>query len=555
MSLPPLPLPSAFDPKSFWPEPDLSLLNPVRPPPPALSETHFDWIFGPWAAWLRTAATAKGAPIDYVALGLLTTASALMGNARWPAPLPDWTEPPILWGMLVGDPSAGKSPALDAVMAPLREIEHVLAEAFKTARAEWETHNEIATLVALDWKKAAKAAVAENSPPPPKPATANAGPPPIRQRLRVSDATTEKMAELLSQTSRGLLMYRDELSGWLGGMDRYSNGGDRPFWLEAYGGRPFTVDRKSTPDPILVDRLSVAVIGGTQPDRLNSLLVKGDDDGLLARFLVVFPDPVPINLPTSTIDAVRLKDAFNRLRSLAPAIDGNGKDCPIKVNFDDAALARFQSFRVLCREWEGQAQGCYKSHLGKLPGHVVRVSCVLAHLDWAANPFAMAPSRIDTGTIERAIHLVGDHLRPHAFRAYGAAQDSSEIRSARRLAQFIVDETPTTVNAREIQKRKLANLGSAEDIKAALGVLEQADWVRRETAQTYGRPKTYWIVNPHLNDGSSNLATQPPSGFDKGTEGDKTAMSSLLPPFGDVSKGVASMPTFIPGSPQLQQKD
>lgn len=108
---------------------------------------------------------------------------------------------------------------------------------------------------------------------------------PIRQRLRVSDATTEKMAELLSQTSRGLLMYRDELSGWLGGMDRYSNRGDRPFWLEAYGGRSFTVDRKSAPDPIIVDRLSVAVIGGQsfchgpEPDRRGRGRARGISGG------------------------------------------------------------------------------------------------------------------------------------------------------------------------------------------------------------------------------------------------------------------------------------
>ncbi|SDF54316.1 YfjI family protein [Rhodobacter capsulatus] len=554
MSLPPLPPAVAFDPKADWPEPDLSLLNPVRPPPPVLSDAHFDWIFGPWASWLRTAAAAKGAPLDYVALGLLTTASALIGNARWPLPFEGWDDPPILWGMLVGDPSAGKSPALDAVMAPLREIEHALAEAFKTARAEWESRDEIAALMAAEWKKDAKKAVAEGKLPPPKPANADAGSPPIRQRLRVSDATTEKMAELLSQTSRGLLMYRDELSGWLGGMDRYSNGGDRPFWLEAYGGRSFTVDRKSAPDPIIVDRLSVAVIGGTQPDRLNSLLVQGDDDGLLARFLVVFPDPVPISLPSNAIDTAKLRDAFNRLRSLAPGLDANGKDCPVKVGFDEAALTRFQAFRVTCREWEEHADGCFKSHLGKLSGQVARVSCVLAHLDWAANPFATAPSRIDAGVTERAAYLVGDHLRLHAFRAYGAMQDAPEIRSARRLARLIVGETLSVVNMREIQRRKLADLGKAEQIQAALGVLVEADWLRRETEPTTGRPKTFWIVNPRLGDAPRRVKSHPPPGFDTGTKGDKTASLPPLSPFVEVSKGGVSLPS-IPGLPQPQQKE
>ncbi|WIY23634.1 DUF3987 domain-containing protein [Parasedimentitalea psychrophila] len=95
--------------------------------------------------------------------------------------------------------------------------------------------------------------------------------------------TTEKVAELVQATWRGLLLSRDELSGWLGSMDRYNGGGDRPFWLEAFGGRSYTVDRKNSPDPIIIDHLSVAVLGGTQPDKLDTLLVRSGDDGLLVR--------------------------------------------------------------------------------------------------------------------------------------------------------------------------------------------------------------------------------------------------------------------------------
>ena len=37
-------------------------------------------MFGPWADWLRTAAEVKGAPVDFVALALLSTASAIIGK-------------------------------------------------------------------------------------------------------------------------------------------------------------------------------------------------------------------------------------------------------------------------------------------------------------------------------------------------------------------------------------------------------------------------------------------------------------------------------------------
>ena len=86
-------------------------------------------------------------------------------------------------------------------------------------------------------------------------------------------------------------MMRDELAGWLLGMNRF-NAGARAFWLEAYGGRPYSLDRIKSAGRIYVPRLAVAWHGGVQPSRLTKLLTDGDD-GLLARFLWFWPESVP----------------------------------------------------------------------------------------------------------------------------------------------------------------------------------------------------------------------------------------------------------------------
>ncbi len=96
-----------------------------------MSDEEWALVFGAWADWIHKAAEVKSAPADYVALSLVTTASAIIGNTRWAVPWEGWKEPPILWGMLVGDPSAGKSPALDAVLDPVREIDKALTLANK----------------------------------------------------------------------------------------------------------------------------------------------------------------------------------------------------------------------------------------------------------------------------------------------------------------------------------------------------------------------------------------------------------------------------------------
>jgi hypothetical protein len=93
----------------------------------------------------------------------------------------------------------------------------------------------------------------------------------LRAWLVVSDATIERLGAILARQPRGTLQMRDELAGWLEGMTRYAGGGsDRAFWLEAFGGRAYVVERMGR-EPLTVERLAIGVLGGIQPDRLRSL--------------------------------------------------------------------------------------------------------------------------------------------------------------------------------------------------------------------------------------------------------------------------------------------
>ena len=114
-------------------------------------------------------------------------------------------------------------------------------------------------------------------------------------QLTIGDATIEAVGLILSDQPKGALLVRDELAGFFGEMNRYNNGsGDRQFWLEAYGGGHYTVNRV-TREAVTIERLTIGMVGGIQPDRLGSLLMKArDDDGMLARFCPVFPQCAPI---------------------------------------------------------------------------------------------------------------------------------------------------------------------------------------------------------------------------------------------------------------------
>src|SRR5215471_13873727 len=74
-----------------WPMPDMSLLGTESPEAPPFT----DDLLPPAAAqWVRETAEERAVPPDYVAGALMAFASAALGNARWAAPTPSWSEPP-----------------------------------------------------------------------------------------------------------------------------------------------------------------------------------------------------------------------------------------------------------------------------------------------------------------------------------------------------------------------------------------------------------------------------------------------------------------------------
>ena len=104
-----------------WASPDLNLLGNGRRPAP---EFPLDLLGPYWKVWVSKRAEGASAPPDYVAAALLACAGAMLANVRRSVAGANWSEPSLLWYALVGSPSAGKSPAMDAVfdLGPVRVL-------------------------------------------------------------------------------------------------------------------------------------------------------------------------------------------------------------------------------------------------------------------------------------------------------------------------------------------------------------------------------------------------------------------------------------------------
>lgn len=350
------------------------------------------------------------------------------------------------------------------------------------------------------WKGEIKEAVKQNTAPPDKPKAAIIPDKPERPRIRVMDPSIEALGRLLAQTARGLLFHRDEMAGWIGNFDRYGgHGGDRPFWVEAFGGRSYVIDRVKHDEPIQIPHLSVSILGGIQPDRLRSLLMTGDDDGLSSRFLFQWPHTVSPQPPSGMIDNSEALAAFKRLYRLPMSEDDNGKPAPLSVHLSSEAAQVFQQWRAENFTSESDATGLYASHVGKLPGLLLRLALVLELLRWSTSG-GPEPEKVGISATGYAAHIVDTYFKPMAVRVYGDAALPEDEAHAVAIARRIRKEGHRAVNGRQIRRTWcLPGLKSPEKVMAALGVLQEGHWLRpapSRQGETPGRRSSDFEVNP-----------------------------------------------------------
>lgn len=488
------------EPKPQW-VPDMSVLGAGRrkavPMPGDLFGSRWDL--------LKDIANGAGCPVDYAALGFLTASASLIGGKRRVRAFAgqDWTEPAIIWTGAVGDPSSNKSPGLEAVTTPLRKIEREHAEGHKESLRLFETDRERAKAEKAAWAEAVKSATKDGLATPAMPVVAVEPDEPRRRRLIVTDATPEAMGAILSGNRAGTLHFRDELSGWLLGFERYAPGG-REFWLEAYGGRPFVIDRKGSTGPITVDFTGVSVVGGIQPDKVSSVLLSGVDDGLVARFLWAWPESIPFRRPTASGDRSRLEAIYRKLDGLTWGYDANGEEKAITLDLDPDASDLFEAWAVSNDQGIDDAGSLYKNFCGKLKGLVLRLSLVAELMAWAdeGGPEPVSVSKLTVGAVT---DFIDDYAKPTAQRVYGDAALPQADRDAAVIARHIIRHKLRRFNAKKLRRESGFNgPKDANRLADALAVLDEYQWVKADgtrAGDTPGRKSSDYTVNAGVHAG------------------------------------------------------
>lgn len=377
-------------------------------------------VFPPSIAdYCREVARATSTLPDFAGVAILVTAGAAIGNSRAIELKPNaWSESPRFYLAAVGDPAAGKTPVIEAVIAPYMSAQQSLIATYKSAKS---AHDQ-----AVDaYERAAKAARTGGGVTPPPPPSEPTPP----ERLVVVDATVEGLAPILEWAPRGVLMIQDELAGWVAAMNQYKGGkgNDRQFWLSTWSGKAHLVDRKAQGTvPISIPRPFVNVLGGIQPDMLGTLAdPQGRSDGFVHRVLFSFPTPVgTADWAEDTISAASAAAWAGRLaklRSLPMATMTDGSLGPELVRFSvtakDAWVEWYDAHAAEMRDPGLPAR--LLGPWGKMKSYAARIALVLHHLwmfESGAGEGEIEPE-IEPDTVTRAARLI-DYFKDHTRRVY-----------------------------------------------------------------------------------------------------------------------------------------
>lgn len=446
-------------------------------------------------------------PLDYAAAAAVVALAGCVGRraAMQPKAHDDsWSVVPNLWGLIVAPPGFMKTPVLSAVTSPLNHIQSLWRNQDANALAEFEEEKAEATLRKQVWQQQYKHAVKKASGAPPQPDDSLVRP--VQRRLVTTDSTFEKLHELLSENPAGVLVIRDELSGWLAGLDREGREGERGFFLQAWSGdMSYTIDRIGR-GSIHVPAVCISLLGNIQPTRLrwylsDSLRGGANDDGLFQRFQVsVWPDPQP---QWTRVDRSPNARAIASADQVYSTLANLPFDDPVHLRFATDAQEMFFSWwadlEKKVRGDSGMAPAMI-GHLSKYRSLMPTLAALFEMADRVADDESLDGTDVTLNHAQQAVEFCS-YLESHAHRLYSCLI-SPERRAAGELARHIRrGDLPEIFTTRGVYLNGWSALDTPERVRGALSVLEDAAWLRRGEFQQSplgGRPSETWFVNPKV---------------------------------------------------------
>ena len=252
-----------------------------------------------------------------------------------------------------------------------------------------------------------------------------------------------------------------------------------------------------------IEAACLSLLGSTQPGRLAEYVRRAvaggaGDDGLIQRFgLLVWPDA-----SGDWKDCDRWPDTaaretawrtFDRLDGLDADATGAQRDqfdgLPF-LRFDDEAQDEFGAWRddLENRLRRGDVAPALESHLAKYRKLVPALALINHLADSGAGP-------IGQKALVRGLAFA-EYLETHARRAYGAGMTNEAATAKLILSRIRRGDLAGRLHGARPQRKTWSGLTENDTIKAGLDLLADLDWIEPAKAETGGRPRVNYAINP-----------------------------------------------------------
>jgi putative DNA primase/helicase len=494
---------------SVWPK-----LEPIQsdlPPVQTFSEDLLPDSFRPLVADVTE---RMQVPMDYPAVAMVLCLAGAVNRRAVIQPKANdtgWAVVPNLWGGIIAPPGFMKSPIIQAATRPLNQIQTEWRREHEDALRDYAAEEEKYELRRAAWKDQYKLASKKGSAAPERPEDELAEP--KLRRLIVNDSTFEALHETMSENPAGILVIRDELTGWWSQLDKAGREGERAFCLQAWNGDTgHTIDRIGR-GTIHVEACCMSMLGGIQPGRLRSYLVDAlkdgpGNDGLMQRFqLLVWPDTArKWNYVDRAPDAASEEEAAQVFRKL------------VDMDAENQARFRFASdAQELFIEWLAELEAKIRgdeihpaliSHLSKYRSLMPSLALLFELAErgvfdvFDGSTLAHSENFVSLENAKRAAAWC-EYLESHARRVYSCIV-TPQLRAARELADKIKQRKAGAdgfLSCRDVYTKGWSGLDSPEAVKQAAEVLQDAGWVRAADSESSdvlgrGRPAILYEINP-----------------------------------------------------------
>lgn len=234
---------------------------------------------------------------DFLSVSVISAISTVLGRKIKLKVNNTWETYPIFWFAVVGNPGSKKSHPVKFALKPLKNFDIENKKKYDKELEFYETYQEADDFI----KKEMRAQYGKISKP-------------KYNQYVVKDATIEALFYVHEANPNGILLYKDELIGFIKGMGQYKGGAgeDMEQYLSLFDGSEIKKNRV-TKEPLLLEETCVNLIGTIQPDVLEKI---PRENGFLQRFLFTKSDNKIKRFKTNEIDQNTIDSYFNFISAI-----------------------------------------------------------------------------------------------------------------------------------------------------------------------------------------------------------------------------------------------